>query len=420
MPDINSDKFILIVEDSAIQAELLRRILTGQNYKTITAVNGRLGHELLKSSDNISLVISDISMPEMDGFELCRKIKDDKTLKTIPVILLTQLSDPKEIIKGLDVGADNYITKPYDVKHLLSSVEYLLINPITPECSENCIPLEIFFDGKKHLITSERQQILNLLLSTYENAVQQNRALADAQLGLKVLNEQLERKVSELETSNRELNDFAHIVSHDLKAPLRAIGSLSDILLTDYGQLLPDSAKELITLQSKRTARMYNLIEGLLKYAKLGHVKVEMIPEDINVIIRETIEFIDIPSDFKINIASNLPMVKCAKTMIGQVFLNIISNAVNHIGKPDGVIDINCEDDTIYWKFSITDNGPGIEEKFFDKIFQIFQTLKARDKHESTGVGLSIVKKIVNIHGGKVWVKSKIGEGTTFYFTLLK
>jgi len=420
MPDINSDKFILIVEDSAIQAELLRRILTGQNYKTITAVNGRLGHELLKSSDNISLVISDISMPEMDGFELCRKIKDDKTLKTIPVILLTQLSDPKEIIKGLDVGADNYITKPYDVKHLLSSVEYLLINPITPECSENCIPLEIFFDGKKHLITSERQQILNLLLSTYENAVQQNRALADAQLGLKVLNEQLERKVSELETSNRELNDFAHIVSHDLKAPLRAIGSLSDILLTDYGQLLPDSAKELITLQSKRTARMYNLIEGLLKYAKLGHVKVEMIPEDINVIIRETIEFIDIPSDFKINIAPNLPMVKCAKTMIGQVFLNIISNAVNHIGKPDGVIDINCEDDTIYWKFSITDNGPGIEEKFFDKIFQIFQTLKARDKHESTGVGLSIVKKIVNIHGGKVWVKSKIGEGTTFYFTLLK
>ncbi|MBF0473817.1 MAG: response regulator, partial [Nitrospirae bacterium] len=284
----NSEINILIVEDSAIQAELLRRILSGHNYNTVMAVNGRVGYEKLLEN-KISLVVSDISMPEMDGFELCRKIKDDKTLKTIPVILLTQLSDPKEIIKGLDAGADNYITKPYDVKHLLSSIEYLLINPINADSESVCNPLEIFFDGRKHLITSERQQILNLLLSTYENAVQQNKALQNAQLGLKVLNEQLERKVEELEISNKELNDFAHIVSHDLKAPLRAIGSLADILLTDYGDILPEKGKELINLQSRRCARMYNLIEGLLKYAKLGHVNVEMAIEDINVIIREAI-----------------------------------------------------------------------------------------------------------------------------------
>jgi signal transduction histidine kinase len=410
---------ILIVEDSAIQAELLRRILSAHKYNTIMAVNGRVGLEKLMTSD-ISLVVSDIAMPEMDGFELCRKIKDDKTLKTVPVILLTQLSDPKEIIKGLDVGADNYITKPYDVKHLLSSIEYLLINPINPETEASSNPLEIFFDGKKHFITSERQQILNLLLSTYENAVQQNKALQDAQLGLKVLNEQLERKVDELEVSNKELNDFAHIVSHDLKAPLRAIGSLADILLTDYGDTIPEKGKELINLQSRRCARMYNLIEGLLKYAKLGHVNLDMAVEDANVIIREAIEFVDLPSGFKINIAPNLPNIKCAKIMIGQVFLNLITNAINYVDRPDGVVDINCEMDGIYWRFSVADNGPGIEDKYFEKIFKIFQTLKPRDKHESTGVGLSIVKKIVNLHGGNAWVESKIGQGTTFYFTLLK
>lgn len=413
----NDDKNILIVEDSAIQAELLKRVIIAQRFNPIMAINGRIGLEKVMTKD-IDLVISDIAMPEMDGFELCRKIKDNKKLKTIPVILLTQLSDPKEIIKGLDAGADNYITKPYDVKHLLSSIEYLLLNPINSEGEGP--PLEIFFSGKKYLITSERQQILNLLLSTYENAVTQNKALQEAQLGLKVLNETLEKKVEELEASNRELNDFAHIVSHDLKAPLRAIGSLADILLADYGDILPEKGRELITLQCRRTARMYELIEGLLKYAKVGHQSVDMTEEDVDVIIRETIENISLPNGFKINIAPNLPKIKCSKIMLGQVFLNLITNAINYVGRPDGVIDINCEDDGIHWKFSVSDNGPGIEDKYFEKIFKIFQTLKPRDKHESTGVGLSIVKKIVWLHGGNVWVTSKVGQGATFYFTILK
>jgi len=115
-----------------------------------------------------------------------------------------------------------------------------------------------------------------------------------------------------------------------------------------------------------------------------------------------------------------LPTVECEQTRITQVFQNLLSNAIKYMDKPQGQIKIGCIEENGFWKFSIADNGPGIEEKYYEKIFQMFQTLLSRDEFESTGVGLTVVKKIVEMYGGKIWVESKVGEGSTFYFTLSK
>ena len=141
------------------------------------------------------MVVSDIMMPEMDGYQLCRRIKEDNNFKDVPVILLTSLSDPVDVIKGLECGADNFITKPYDENYLLSRIQYILINRKLYKSDKMQMEIEIFFAGQKYFITSERQQILNLLLSTYETAVQKNLELIRARNELKLLNEHLEEFV---------------------------------------------------------------------------------------------------------------------------------------------------------------------------------------------------------------------------------
>ncbi len=187
---------ILVVEDSPTQAEQLQHILERHGYRVSVAANGKQALAQI-DQQRPTLVISDIMMPEMDGYELCRRIKSQEELKDIPVILLTSLSDPADIIRGLLCAADNFIVKPYDETYLLSRIEYILINRELRKHETSQLGVEIFFAGQKHSITSDRLQILDLLFSTYETAVQKNLELIKAQEALKALNEQLERKVEE-------------------------------------------------------------------------------------------------------------------------------------------------------------------------------------------------------------------------------
>lgn len=185
---------ILVVEDSATQAESLRYTLEQKGYEVFVAGNGR---EALKQIGRImpAAVISDIIMPEMDGFRLCREMKSDADLKSIPLILLTALSDPKDVLRGLECGADNFITKPYDEDYLLSKIRYVLTNAGKQEKSGTRAGVEVLFQGQKYFIASERRQMLDLLLSSYETAVTKNHELKQAQERLEALNEQLERNV---------------------------------------------------------------------------------------------------------------------------------------------------------------------------------------------------------------------------------
>jgi PAS domain S-box-containing protein len=226
--------------------------------------------------------------------------------------------------------------------------------------------------------------------------------------------------MADLESANEELRSFAYVVSHDLKAPLRAIGALADWLSTDYLDKFDDEGREHMRLLVSRVHRMGNLIDGILQYSRVGRVRETPIKLEIDEILRDVIDFIAPPSNVTITVEDALPSIVTEPTRIQQIFQNLLSNAIKYMDKPRCEIRIGCKAEGEYWRFSVSDNGPGIESRHFEKIFQLFQTLAPRDRVESTGVGLTLVKKIVEMYGGSIWVESTPGQGTTFFFTLPK
>lgn len=245
-----------------------------------------------------------------------------------------------------------------------------------------------------------------------------------AQEEIQKLNEELEQRVIErtkqLESVNKELKDFAFIVSHDLKAPLRAVSQLAHWIAEDYSDVLDKEGKENIDLLLGRVNRMDSLINGILHYSRIGRLNVKKEQLNLSSLINEVIKSLSLPKHISITTEGEFPVIYGDRIQIEQVFQNLLSNAIKFMDKPNGFINIKYHDERDYWMFSITDNGPGIEEKYFNKVFQIFQTLSPRDEHESTGIGLTIAKKIVELNDGKIWVESEVGKGTTFTFTLSK
>jgi PAS domain S-box-containing protein len=226
--------------------------------------------------------------------------------------------------------------------------------------------------------------------------------------------------LKEVEGANRELKDFAYVVSHDLKAPLRGIKTLSEWISTDYTDKLDEQGREQMKLLVGRVDRMQNLIDGILQYSRIGRVKEKRDVVNLNKIVAEVIDMLASPANITITVENELPTIECEPTRIVQVFQNLLSNAVKYMDKPQGQIKVGCVEENGFWKFNVADNGPGIEEKHFERVFQLFQTLAPRDSVESTGVGLTVAKKVVELYGGRIWIESKVGEGSTFFFTLPK
>jgi len=220
------------------------------------------------------------------------------------------------------------------------------------------------------------------------------------------------RKVADI---NEELTHFAYVVSHDLKAPLRGIKLVTEWLCADYGDKLGDDAKEQLDLLQSRVARMHNLIDGVLQYSRIGRITEEATQVDLTELIAGIVDGIAPPAHVHVTVEGPLPTLSGEKTRITQVFQNLLANAVKFMDKPVGEVRIGCVEDGEFWRFHVADNGPGIEEKYFDRIFRLFQTLAPRDEFESTGVGLALVKKIVERYGGRVWVESEVGRGSTFF-----
>ncbi|MBU2595129.1 MAG: PAS domain S-box protein [Candidatus Edwardsbacteria bacterium] len=226
--------------------------------------------------------------------------------------------------------------------------------------------------------------------------------------------------LQELKKANQELAEFAYIVSHDLKAPLRAISSLAQWLSEDYKDALDKEGKEKIALLLGRAKRMHNLIEGVLSYSRLGRMKPTMHRLNSHEETRQIIDSLSPPEHITIIIQDRLPLIVYDRIHFTQVMQNLISNAIKYNDKKNGLINISCTECEEYWEYSVSDNGVGIEEQCFERIFKIFQSLKSRDEFESTGIGLTIVKKIVEYHGGKIRLTSQLGKGSQFFFTLPK
>ncbi|MEN8262222.1 MAG: ATP-binding protein [Nitrospirota bacterium] len=269
-------------------------------------------------------------------------------------------------------------------------------------------------------LTKHRKHLQELVKERTAKLSMANEQLQKEIVGHKRSEEKKAQLLKEVESINKELKDFAYIVSHDLKAPLRAISTLANWITTDYADKLDEDGKEQLELLISRAGRMHSLINSILEYSKVGRIREEKTEVNMNEVVVEVIDMIAPPNNIEITIENKLPSIVCEKTRIAEVFQNLLSNAIRYMNKPEGIIKISCTGDNGYWKFSVSDNGPGIEGKYFKKIFQIFQTLSPLDEHENTGIGLTLVKKIITMYGGDIWVESEINKGSTFFFTLPK
>jgi len=252
---------------------------------------------------------------------------------------------------------------------------------------------------------------------------------------LQAANESLEQRVEErtlavarhaedLARSNAELEDFTHVVSHDLKEPLRGIEAFSGFLAEDYADKLDDRGRKHLLVLQDSAVRMRDLIDDLLQLSRIGRVKPQYLPVSISALLAEVLDamgFLLNDRNVDLRVQTDLPTLVCDPVRIRQVFENLISNAVKYNQSQAPVIEIACAQDSENYTFSVHDNGPGIDPKYHEKIFRIFQRLVLHEEYEGTGVGLTICKKIVEGHGGRIWVDSDgEGAGSTFSFSIPK
>ncbi len=229
-----------------------------------------------------------------------------------------------------------------------------------------------------------------------------------------------ETLLSELESMNTELKNFAHVVSHDLKEPLRGINFNAKWLAQDFGGALSEEGHKLLGRINHNAERMHGLINGLLQFAEVGHINELSVLIPSEPLVEAVIRYLPPTEGIEVEIKQPLPEVVYSPVRLEQIFQNLIVNAMRHFGKANGKVVISCLSQNEYWCFQVWDNGQGIHKKHFGKIFEMFQSLNRKKLAESTGIGLPVVKKIVEQNGGKVWVESEVDEYTRFSFTVPK
>jgi signal transduction histidine kinase len=359
---------ILIVEDSLTQAAKLEHLFSKQGYVVSMAKDGREALEFMKG-EKPDLIISDIIMPVMDGYELCRIVKADNTLSRIPVILLTSLSDPREIISGLKSGADNFITKPYKDEFILSRVEQVLANQEFRQSGNSEQGVEVYFAGDKHYITSDRVQIVDLLLSTFENAIEKNRELDEVnkkrlavhhellkanaellQLNLALDNRvaertaEIERKSEEIKAVSHHLwqaeklatmGELAASIAHELNNPLATISLRIESLTAQT----PENDPRLRELEiiGQEIERMARLVANLLQSSRRSQPQISTV--DVCEEIENTLELIHYHlRKYNVKImrefAPDVPKIHADRQQLRQLFLNLFTNASDSM--PEG------------------------------------------------------------------------------------
>ncbi|MGB7441416.1 MAG: PAS domain S-box protein [Coleofasciculaceae cyanobacterium] len=271
-------------------------------------------------------------------------------------------------------------------------------------------------------VTNEGQEVLAGMVMTQDiTESKQHEAAIEARANeLARTTTMLAQTMAILRKKNSELDQFAYIVSHDLKAPLRAIANLSQWIEEDLEDKLTEDTRYQMDLMRGRVHRMEALINGILQYSRVGRVQSKLELVDVEILLKEIIELLTQPPEFTIKVMPGMPTLRTDRLLLEQVFTNLISNAIKHCKKSHGQVIISCQEKQDFYEFSVADNGTGIATEFHDKIFVMFQTLESRDTMENTGVGLAIVKKIIEEQGGTIYVESQPDQGAKFHFTWSK
>jgi CheY-like chemotaxis protein/HPt (histidine-containing phosphotransfer) domain-containing protein len=541
--ELSSNIEMLIVEDSRTQAEHLRFILEDHGYNIIVAGNGQEALDLLSRYEP-TMVISDIVMPVMDGYQMCREIKRNSAYRDIPVILLTSLTDPGEVIKSLACGADNFIRKPYEEEYLISRIQDILATRKVRNNESSDSGIKIHFAGAIHTINSARQQILDLLISAFENVLQQTRELTQAQIDLESLNRQLEHRSKALQASEenyrallqsnadaiivvnrdnivrfinkasetlfdreseqflgkklwfellpgdsteikiagkdgvsmaemrvvetnwegevaylaslrditlrkqaeeqlqkakdvaeiatRTKSEFLANMSHEIRTPMNAIIGLTGLLLDT--ELTAQQRDFVETIRSSGNS-LLTIINDILDFSKIesGKLELEQFPFNLRNCIEEALDLLAPKVAEKgLNLAclldENTPVAVASDvTRLRQILVNLLSNAIKFTERGEitvslstGLVESDAHELVYELQFSVSDTGIGIPENRVGRLFQSFSQVDASTTRHygGTGLGLAICKRLCEMMGGKIWVESKQGKGSTFHFTI--
>ena len=441
--DIHHQPFeILIVEDSPTQAERLRRLIQARSYRVRVAANGRLALEAIRERKP-HLVLSDIIMPEMNGYDLCRAIKTDPALEDIPVILVTALNDAKDIIRGIECGADNFVRKPYAEDYLLSRISQMLANQVLRRDMNVEVGVALYLGEQKHFINAGRQQILDLLISTYEQAVHVNGELQARERQVIELNMRLAHHATELENTNREIaqknlelaeasrmkSAFIANMSHELRTPLNAIiGFTGALLMKLAGPLTVDQDKQLNTIRTS-ARHLLSLINDILDVAKIESGKVTLAAERVHCqnLLSETADTLrPLAAQKGLALALALPetpiVIASDRRALTQIVINLVNNAIKFTeqGSIKVALSQRMADGESLTEISVDDSGSGIRAEDQAKLFQAFSQLDSTSTRnvEGAGLGLYLCRNLANLLGGKLTLASEFGRGSTFTLTL--
>ena len=401
-PETDCSGKILIVDDHPSNLKLLHTYLKVAGFEVLVAEDGISGIEAAKCSQP-ELILLDVMMPKLDGFEVCQCLKSDPATRDIPVIFLTALSETVNKLKGFEVGGVDYITQPIEHEELVARVKtHLALRKMRQQLQQQNQALQAEIDNRKQI---EKQ------LQQSKDSLQQSHDRLEKTVAV---------RTAKLATSNQDLEHFAYIASHDLRQPLRKIRMCTEYLAEDYGHCFDEQAKKYMDYIFSSTDRMYLLIDDVLTYSRVGKLEQNYVPVDLNIIIQETLD------DLSVTIAEkqatihhqNLPTIKANPREMRQLFQNLLANALKFTSDRSPEININVTQQENNWLFTVKDNGIGIEPQYSDKIFQMFQRLHHGSEYEGTGIGLAICQKVITSHGGTIWVEPQLGEGSTFCFTL--
>lgn len=460
---------ILIAEDSPTQTVKLQHLLESSGYHVRAAPNGAKALELAKEKTP-TLVITDIDMPQMNGYEFCRNLKNDDKLHSVPIILLTSLTDPSDVVRGLESGADYYLTKPYQPQDLLERVRETLNNP-PPNGRVKEPPITFFVNNEPHVLTADRRQVLGLLLSIYRDAVQRNTALINSERELTQVNEELNRQNALLDQSVKSerraydelkktqgqliqaekmvgLGQLVAGIAHEINNPLSFIINNSAVMQRDLVALIQllDLYQRLDALAAEKP-ELFEALQAFSKVNDLPYIK-QNLPDllarsregmnrilqivtnlrdfvrldtadfnevDINAGIRSTIAIIRHKAEAKkIRIEldlQDLPPVSCYPAKVNQVIMNLTANAID-ASPENSVITVRSRPNGDGVKVEVIDQGSGIPPEIRGEIFNPFFTTKPPGK--GTGLGLSISFGIIRDHGGRIDVESEVGKGSRF------
>ena len=376
---------ILIVDDKPANLMAQQALLAKEDRLLYTAQNG---NEALKIalSNTPDLLLLDVHMPEMDGFEVARTIRQNKRTKDIPIIFVTaERKEHLSMMRGFEEGAIDYLFKPLD-----------------PEITEAKVSV---------LLKIQRQK---------KELSEKNIALEQAGKQIEELNGELQKSVASLEITNKELESFSYSISHDLRTPLRAIGSFSNIMLEEYAEKLDDEGNRILHIIISNAQNMGEMIDRLLEFSKLGKKAIRKDEIGMKKLVENCITGISRSMQHRAVITvGELPQAKGDHDLLAHVWTNLITNAIKYSEKKTNPeIEIGSYDDlggTVYY---IKDNGAGFNMAYAGKLFGVFQRLHSADDFKGTGVGLAIVQRIIARHGGRIWAEGQVDNGATFYFEL--